>query len=58
MYSLDFGGSYTFKKHYTVYVELMNLLDWPDLTYRGQKERPIRTEYYRQRGQIGFKYDF
>lgn len=57
-YSLDFGASYTIKEKYTVYMELMNLLDWPDLTYRGRADRPIRTEYYRRRGQIGFKYEF
>lgn len=57
-YSLDFLASYEFKKYYTVYIELANLLDYPDLVYRGKKERPIRTEYYRQRGQIGFKYEF
>jgi hypothetical protein len=40
-----------------IYGELTNLLNYPDLTYRGRKERPIRTEYYRTRGQIGIKFD-
>jgi outer membrane receptor for ferrienterochelin and colicin len=57
-YSLDFQASYDFKKNYSIYIELMNLLDWPDITYRGVRSRPMRTEYYRQRGQIGFKYEF
>lgn len=56
-YSLDFQCAYTFKKHYTVYVEMNNLLDWPYLEYMGNKNRPIRVEYYRQRGQVGFKYE-
>ncbi|MFN8300515.1 MAG: TonB-dependent receptor [Chitinophagales bacterium] len=56
-YSLDFQCAYTFKKHYTVYVEMNNLLDWPYLEFMGNKNRPIRVEYYRQRGQVGFKYE-
>jgi TonB-dependent receptor len=56
-YSLDFQCAYTFKKHYTVFVEMNNLLDWPYFEYRGVKDRPLRVEYYRQKGQIGFKYE-
>ncbi len=56
-YSLDAQIGYEFKKHFSVYLELSNLLDYPDLTYRGEKSRPLRTEYYRQKAQIGFKYD-
>jgi len=56
-YSLDFQCAYTFKKHFTVFVEMNNLLDWPFYEYRGVKDRPIRVEYYRQRGQVGFKYE-
>lgn len=57
-YSLDYQASYEFKKHFTVYVEFNNLLDYPYVIYRGKRERPITTEYYRQHGQIGFKYSF
>lgn len=56
-YALDFQLSYTFKKHFTVFMEMNNLLDWPYFEYRGQKDRPLRIEYYRQRGQVGFKYE-
>lgn len=56
-YSLDFQCAYTFKKHFTVFVEMNNLLDWPFYEYRGLKDRPIRVEYYKQRGQVGFKYE-
>ncbi|HRG89380.1 MAG TPA: TonB-dependent receptor, partial [Chitinophagales bacterium] len=56
-YSLDFQLAYTFKKHFTVFMEANNLLDWPFYEYRGVKDRPLRVEYYRQRGQVGFKYE-
>lgn len=56
-YSLDFQLAYTFKKHFTVFMEANNLLDWPFYEYRGSKDRPLRVEYYRQRGQVGFKYE-
>lgn len=56
-YSLDFQCAYTFKKHFTVFIEMNNLLDWPYFEYRGVKDRPLRVEYYRQRGQVGFKYE-
>ncbi|MDB5283305.1 MAG: TonB-dependent receptor, partial [Bacteroidota bacterium] len=55
-YSLDAQVAYQFKKHFTVFVELNNLLDWPYFEYRGDPQRPIRVEYYRQKGQVGFKY--
>lgn len=56
-YSLDFQFAYHFRKHFTVYAEMNNLLDWPYFEYMGNKDRPIRVEYYRQRGQVGFKYE-
>jgi TonB-dependent receptor len=56
-YALDFSASFKISKHFLIYGELTNLLNYPDLTYRGRKERPIRTEYYRTRGQIGIKFD-
>lgn len=55
--SLDYQAAYTFKKHYTVYLEANNLLDWPFVEYRGKRDRPVRTEFYGQRLQIGFKYE-
>ena len=57
-YSLECAVSYTFAKYYTVYAEVTNLLDYPDLVYRGRPERPVRTEYYRQRGQLGVRMEF
>jgi TonB-dependent receptor len=55
-YSLDFQVGYEFKKHYAVFVDAYNLLDWPFIEYRGNPNRPTRYEYYRQRIQFGFKY--
>jgi len=56
-YALDFSASFNVSKRIMIYGEITNLLNYPDLTYRGRKERPIRTEYYRIRGQIGIKFD-
>jgi outer membrane receptor protein involved in Fe transport len=56
-YAMDFSASYQFAKRYTVYAEVTNLLNYPDLLYRGQLQRPMRTEYYRVRGQVGIKFE-
>lgn len=58
MYTLDALIGYTFKKKYTLHVEATNLLNYKFYEYRGDKNRPIRIEYYRQRFQVGFKYEF
>ncbi|MDX2001015.1 MAG: TonB-dependent receptor [Chitinophagales bacterium] len=55
-YMMDALVSYDFKKHYTVYIELNNLLNAPGVIYRGVRERPFITEYYGIRGQVGFKF--
>ncbi len=56
-YSLDFQISYEFRKHFMVYFEANNLLNWRYEEYIGNPNRPLRIEYYRQRGQVGFKYE-
>ncbi|WP_165836438.1 TonB-dependent receptor [Taibaiella soli] len=56
-YSLDFQLSYKINKHLSTYIELNNLTDAPYRTYIGVPERPLRTEYYRQKGMIGFKFE-
>lgn len=55
-YSLDFQFSLKLGKHTGLFLELSNLLDTPFRTYIGRPERPIRTEYYKQRGMVGFKF--
>jgi outer membrane receptor protein involved in Fe transport len=57
IYSLDFQISYDFLKHFSVFIEGNNLLDSAYKEYRGNPNRPIRVEYYKPRGQIGFKYE-
>lgn len=57
-YNLELSVAYSFAKYYTVYAEATNLLDYPDLVYRGKAQRPVRTEYYRQRGQLGIRMEF
>jgi TonB-dependent receptor len=56
-YNLDFQCSYTFKQKYTIYLEGSNLLNYPMRTYIGKDWRTLRIEYYRPKGQIGFKFD-
>ena len=57
-YSMDFQISYEFRKHFMVYFEANNLLDWAYKEYVGNPNRPLRVEFYKQRGQVGFKYEF
>jgi TonB-dependent receptor len=57
-YSMDAQISYEFKKYFTIGLELNNLLNWQYKEYRGNPNRPIRVEYYRQRGQLTFTYQF
>lgn len=56
-YSLDYQISYEFKKHFSIYLEANNLLNSAYKQYIGNPDRPLRVEYYKQRGQIGFKYE-
>ena len=55
-YSLDCLASYKFMKHYTIFAGAGNLLDWPTTIYRGNPNRPMLTEYYGQKIELGFKY--
>ncbi len=58
LYALDFQAGYSFKKHFSVYMQLNNLLNRPHRMYRGETFRTYYVEYYRLRGQIGFKYNY
>lgn len=57
-YSLDLSVGYLFNTHFSLFVEVSNLLDAPSTEYVGVRERPHRTGYYRQRGQLVAKYAF
>jgi TonB-dependent receptor len=55
--TLDLSASYKFKKNWSIFVELNNLTNAPYIIYRGQRERPVKTEYYSIRGIIGLKFE-
>lgn len=55
--SMDLSVSYQVHKRVSIYTEWNNLLNSPLRIYRGQKERPVQTEYYSIRGIIGVKFD-
>jgi TonB-dependent receptor len=54
--SMDLSLSYTFRKHWTVFSEANNLLNWPYFIYRGHEGRPVQLEYYSVRGMLGVKF--
>ncbi len=55
---LDVNLSYTFKKNYTVYADVTNLLNQPLRYYQGSKEQTTQSEYYGIRSSIGIKMNF
>jgi len=56
-YSLDLSASKNITKRIQVYIQLMNLLDAPYKLYIGRPDRPLQTEFYRQRGLAGLKFN-
>ncbi|WP_129020998.1 TonB-dependent receptor [Edaphocola flava] len=56
--TLDYSFAYSFKDHFSVFAEINNLTNTPYTMYRGQKERPLKTEYYSVRGLVGLRYSF
>ena len=55
-YSLDYQITYTINKRCALYLEANNLLNSPEIRYVGQTWRTASVEYYRMKGQIGFKF--
>lgn len=55
--TLDLSASYKFNKKWSIFVELNNLTNAPYVIYRGQRERPVKTEYYSIRGIMGIKFE-
>ncbi|RQO29883.1 hypothetical protein DBR32_15010 [Taibaiella sp. KBW10] len=55
--TVDYSFSYNFKQHFSFFAELNNLTNTPFTMYRGQKERPVKTEYYSIRGLLGLRYN-
>lgn len=56
--TLDYSFAYSFKDHFSLFAEVNNLTNTPYTMYRGQKERPLKTEYYSVRGLVGLRYSF
>ena len=56
--SMDFGSSYAFIQHWTVYFNAKNLLDTPHKFYQGTSERTIQREFYGQTYQLGVRFDY
>jgi TonB-dependent receptor len=54
---LDFNGSYTFKKSWTIFLNLTNITNQPLRYYQGVSSRTMQMEYYDMRLAIGLKYD-
>jgi hypothetical protein len=55
-YSLDYQFAMKINKRFSAYGEANNLLNSPYEMYLGQPWRPKRIEYYKQRFQIGLKF--
>ncbi|MEI6854011.1 MAG: TonB-dependent receptor, partial [Bacteroidota bacterium] len=55
--SLDGSFSVNINSHFSVYIEANNLTNSPFVIYRGQRERPVKTEYYSIRMMAGLKYN-
>ncbi len=55
---LDFSFAYRIGKSVFLFAEINNLTNAPFVIYRGQRERPVKTEFYSQRGLLGIKFDF
>lgn len=56
MYSLDYQFAYALTKRFSIYGTVNNILNAPFRTYVGVPERPLQTEYYRQKFYLGVKF--
>jgi TonB-dependent receptor len=54
--ALDASIQWRLKGAWSVFAEVNNLTNTPYTLYRGRKERPVKTEYYGQRSQIGLRF--
>ncbi|MCI5083651.1 MAG: TonB-dependent receptor [Saprospiraceae bacterium] len=54
--SMDASFSYQITPRFSILAEANNLLNTPFVVYRGQRERPVQTEYYGIRGQVSLRY--
>lgn len=56
MYSLDYQFAYAVSKRFNIYGTVNNILNAPYRTYIGVSDRPLLTEYYRQKVYVGIKF--
>lgn len=54
---VDFNASYKITKNFRVFVEANNLTNQPLRYYQGISSRTMQMEYYRQRFNVGVKFD-
>ena len=55
---VDFGSSYAFDKHLSIYLNAKNLTNTPLKFSEGPSDRPIQREFYGRTYQAGVRFDF
>ncbi|MFQ3574799.1 MAG: TonB-dependent receptor [Cytophagales bacterium] len=55
--TLDFSFAYQISKYFSTFLEVNNLNNAPFVIYRGQRERPVKVEYYSARVQLGLRFN-
>lgn len=55
--SLDGSFSYAITPRWSLLMEVNNLLNTPFIVYRGQRERPVQTEWYGPRAQLSLRFN-
>ena len=54
---VDFNGSYTFDKGFTIFCSLNNITNQPLRYYQGVESQTMQMEYYDMKMTLGLKYD-
>ena len=55
---VDFGSTYAFDKHLSVYLNAKNLTNTPLTFTEGTSDRPIQREFYGKTYQLGVRFDY
>lgn len=55
--SMDASAVFNVNSKFSLVLEVNNLLNTPFIIYRGQRERPIKTEFYGLRGQVSLRFN-
>lgn len=56
MYSLDYQFAFAITKNFSASLTVNNILDAPYRTYIGVSDRPLHTEFYRQKFYLGLSF--